>query len=254
MTTAGNDPASTREDEFLAEVYQQVTGAQAAQYAAAWDARAGLARFRDWLQDHAPAGPEPDADQMVALLRSIPEPDADQAVAQLYSAHYQALVRLATVLVRDAATAEEVVQDAFAAIRGGWQRLGDAEKALAYLRQAVVNRSRSVLRHRTASGANPQALPDTPAAEHEAPGLLEQPAARAALRGLPERQREAIVLRYDAGLSEDQIAAAMGISRGAVNSHTARGLSALRAAVEQASSHPARPRDSDDTESRHEQP
>jgi RNA polymerase sigma-70 factor (sigma-E family) len=269
MTTAGNDPASTREDEFLAEVYQQVTGAQAAQYAAAWDARAGLTRFRDRLQDHAPAGPEPDADQMVALLRSIPEPDADQmvallrsipepdadqAVAQLYSAHYQALVRLATVLVRDAATAEEVVQDAFAAIRGGWQRLGDAEKALAYLRQAVVNRSRSVLRHRTASGANPQALPDTPAAEHETPGLLEQPAARAALRGLPERQREAIVLRYDAGLSEDQIAAAMGISRGAVNSHTARGLSALRAAVEQASSHPARPRDSDDTASRHEQP
>ena len=183
MTTAGNDTASTREDEFLADVYQQVTGTQAAQYAAAWDAGAGLARFRDWLQDHAPAGPEPDADQMVALLHSIPEPDVDQAAAQLYSAHYQALVRLATLLVRDAATAEEVVQDAFAAMRGGWQRMGDAEKALAYLRQAVVNRSRSVLRHRTASGDNPQqALPDTPAAEHEAPSLLEQAAVRAALR------------------------------------------------------------------------
>ena len=190
----------------------------------------------------------------LAVMLSVPEPDADQAAAQLYSAHYQALVRLATVLVRDAATAEEVVQDAFAAMRGGWQRLGDAEKALAYLRQAVVNRSRSVLRHRTASGDNPrQALPDTPGAEHEALGLLEQAVARAALRGLPERQREAIVLRYDAGLSQDEVAAAMGISRGAVNSHTARGLSALRAALEQASSHPARPRDSDDAGSRHEQ-
>jgi RNA polymerase sigma-70 factor (sigma-E family) len=254
MTTAGNDTASTREDQFLVRVYQQVIGAQAAQYAAAWDVGAGLARFRDWLQGHAPAGPEPDADQMVALLHSIPELDADQAVAQLYSTHYQALVRLATSLVRDAATAEEVVQDAFVAMRGGWQRLGDAEKALAYLRQAVVNRSRSVLRPRTVAGGNPQqALPDTPGAEHGALGLLEQAAARAALRGLPDRQREAIVLRYDAGLSEDEIAAAMGISRGAVKSHTARGLSALRAALEQASSHRARPRDSDDAGSRHEQ-
>ncbi len=254
MTTAGNQTASTREDEFLARVYQQVIGAQAARYAAAWDAGAGLARFRDGLQDHAPAGPEPDADQMAALLRSIPELDADQAVAQLCSTHYRSLVRLATLLVRDAATAEEVVQDAFVAMRGGWQRLGDAEKALAYLRQAVVNRSRSVLRHRTVAGGNPQqALPDTPGAGHGALGLLEQPAARAALRGLPDRQREAIVLRYDAGLSEGEVAAAMGISRGAVNSHTARGLSALRAALDQASSQPARPGDSDDAGSGHEQ-
>ena len=45
MTTAGNDTAGTREDELLARVYQQVIGAQAAQYAAAYDAGAGLARF-----------------------------------------------------------------------------------------------------------------------------------------------------------------------------------------------------------------
>jgi hypothetical protein len=59
MTTAGNDTAGAREDDLLAGVYQQVIGAQAAQYAAAWDAGAGLARFRDWLQDPAAAGPEP---------------------------------------------------------------------------------------------------------------------------------------------------------------------------------------------------
>ncbi|HWM95917.1 MAG TPA: sigma-70 family RNA polymerase sigma factor, partial [Streptosporangiaceae bacterium] len=151
-------------------------------------------------------------------MHSVPELDADQAVARLYALHYRPLVRLAALLVRDAATAEEVVQDAFAAVRGGGQRLGDPEKALAYLRQAVVNRSRSVLRHRTLVG-NPQpVLPDTPAAEHGAAGLLEQPAAGAALAGLPDRQREAIVLRYYAGLPEGEIAAAMGISRGAVNS------------------------------------
>jgi len=82
--------------------------------------------------------------------------------------------------------------------------------------------------------------------------LLEQPAARAALAGLPDRQREAIVLRYYAGLSQGEIAAAMGISRGAVNSHTAHGLSALRAALDKASSQPARPRDSDDAGSSHD--
>jgi RNA polymerase sigma factor (sigma-70 family) len=81
---------------------------------------------------------------------------------------------------------------------------------------------------------------------------LEQPAARSALAGLPDRQREAIVLRYYAGLPEGEIAAAMGISRGAVNSHTARGLSALRAALDHASSQPAPTPDSDDTGSRHD--
>jgi RNA polymerase sigma-70 factor (sigma-E family) len=240
MTTAGNDTASTRADELVAHVYQQVIGAQAAQYAAAWKADAGLARFRAWLQDHAASGPAP---------------DADQAVAQLYSLHYRALVRLAAMLVRDDATAEEVVQDAFAAMVGGWQRLGDPDKALAYLRQAVVNRSRSVLRHRTVVGRSlQQALTDTPGAGHEAPGLLERPAARAALRGLPERQREAIVLRYYTDLPENEIAAVMGISLGAVKSHTARALSALRAAIEQAGPQPAHPDDSDDPESSHDQP
>ena len=253
MTTAGNDTADTREDELLARVYQQVTGAQAARYAAAYDVAAGLARFRDWLQDHAIAGPEPDASQAAAGLYSIPELDADQAVTQLYTLHYQSLVRLAAVLVRDAATAEEVVQDSFVAMHAGWRRLRDPEKALAYLRQAVVNRSRSVLRHRAVTGGNPQQmLTDPPAAGGGVPGLLEQAAVRAALRGLPDRQREAVVLRYYAGLSEGEIAAAMGISQGAVKAHTTRGLSVLREALKQASPHPARPRDCDDAGPCHE--
>jgi RNA polymerase sigma-70 factor (sigma-E family) len=159
---------------------------------------------------------------------------ADRAVTELYSLHYRALVRLAALLVRDTPTAEEVVQDSFVAMHGGWQRLRDAEKALAYLRQAVVNRSRSVLRHRTVVDKNLQkAPPDMPSAEHGALVLLERSAVVAALRELPDRQREAIVLRYYADLSEAEIAAAMKISRGAVKSHTARGMTALRTALEQ---------------------
>ena len=159
---------------------------------------------------------------------------ADLAVIELYSMHYRALVRLAAMLVRDTPTAEEVVQDAFIAMHDGWERLKDAEKALAYMRQAVVNRSRSVLRHRLVVEKNPQKPPpDMPSAEHGAMALLERSAVIAALRDLPERQREAIVLRYYADLSEAEIAATMRISRGAVKSHTSRGMAALRAALEE---------------------
>ena len=158
---------------------------------------------------------------------------ADRRITELYSLHYQRLVRLAVLLVRDVPTAEEVVQDSFVAMHGGWHRLRDAKSALAYLRRAVVNRSRSVLRHRIVVDNNlQQPPPDMPSAEHGALVLLERSAVVAALRELPDRQREAIVLRYYADLSEAEIATAMGISRGAVKSHTARGMTALRAALE----------------------
>jgi RNA polymerase sigma-70 factor (sigma-E family) len=159
---------------------------------------------------------------------------ADRAVAELYSRHYQALVRLAVVLVRDVPTAEEVVQDSFVAMHDGWQRLRDAENAVAYLRRAVVNRSRSVLRHRAVVDKYLRMPPpDVSDAEHGALVMLERSAMVAALRKLADRQREAIVLRYYADFSEAEVAAAMGISRGSVKSHTARGIAALRAELEQ---------------------
>ncbi|GAA4148976.1 SigE family RNA polymerase sigma factor [Actinomadura keratinilytica] len=160
--------------------------------------------------------------------------DADQALTALYSANYRSLVRLAAMLVRDAGTAEEVVQDAFVAMHGGWRRLRDPDKALSYLRQSVVNRSRSVLRHRAVvEKYAPKGLPDAPSAEAGAIGELERSAVIEALHRLPARQREALVLRYYADLSEAEIASAMGISRGAVKSHTARGMAALRNVLEQ---------------------
>ncbi|GLW62828.1 RNA polymerase sigma factor [Actinomadura rubrobrunea] len=162
--------------------------------------------------------------------------DADQAVTALYSANYRSLVRLAAMLVRDAGTAEEVVQDAFVAMHAGWRRLRDPDKALSYLRQSVVNRSRSVLRHRAVvEKYAPKGLPDAPSAEAGAIGELERSAVIEALHRLPARQREALVLRYYADLSEAEIADAMGISRGAVKSHTARGMAALRNFLEQLS-------------------
>ena len=168
-----------------------------------------------------------------AMTRAAVEWDADRAVTAIYSEHYRSLVRLAAFLVRDNATAEEVVQDSFVAMHGAWRRLRDTDKALSYLRQSVVNRSRSVLRHRMVVDKNtPKPPPDMPSAEHGAIIQLERSAVVSALRALPDRQREALVLRYYGDLSEAQIASMMGISRGAVKSHTARAMAALRAVLE----------------------
>lgn len=159
--------------------------------------------------------------------------DAVRGTAALYAAHYHSLVGLAVLLLRDVATAEEVVQDSFVAMHANWRRLRDSSKALSYLRQCVVNKSRSVLRHRIIVDRHAlQLLPDMPSAEQGAMALLERSAVVAALHELSDRQREAVVLRYYAEFSEAQIASAMGISRGAVKSHTARAISALRDVLE----------------------
>jgi RNA polymerase sigma-70 factor (sigma-E family) len=236
----GGGSSDSPDDALLSRLYQQVTEAQGSQFAAGYDREAGLNRYQAWLHEHrevessppVPAGAvRPEA--ILAASAERTEWSSDLAVIELYSMHYKALVRLAAMLVRDTPTAEEVVQDAFVAMHDGWERLREAEKALAYMRQTVVNRSRSVLRHRMVVDKNQlKPPPDMPSAEHGALTSLERSAVVAALRGLPERQREAIVLRYYADLSEAEIAAAMRISRGAVKSHTSRGMAALRAALE----------------------
>jgi len=158
---------------------------------------------------------------------------ADEAVTHLYAAHYRSLVRLAALLLRDISVAEEVVQDSFVAMHGAWRRLADPDRALAYLRQSVVNRSRSALRHRTVVARHaPRPAPDAASAEHGAMVALEHAEVIAALRQLPHRQREVLVLRYYADLSEADIADAIGITRGAVKSHASRGMAALRTTLE----------------------
>jgi len=160
--------------------------------------------------------------------------DADEAVTQLYTAHYRSLVRLAALLLRDVGAAEEVVQESFISLHKAWKRLRDPDRALAYLRQTVVNRSRSVLRHRSVELRHaPAPMPDAASAEYGAMGLLEQQAVIRALSRLPERQREVLVLRYYSDLSEADIAETIGISRGAVKSHAFRGMAALRTTLEQ---------------------
>ena len=116
-------------------------------------------------------------------------------MTEIYTTYYRSLIGLAVLLVRDEPTAEEVVQECFVAMHDGWHRLREEDKALSYLKQAVVNRSKSVLRHRSVMDRNaPEPAPDMPSAEQGAMSLLERSAVITALRGLPDRQRQALVL------------------------------------------------------------
>jgi len=158
--------------------------------------------------------------------------DRDALLVDTYRAHYAGLVRLAAFLVGSREEAEEVVQDAYVKVHGALRRVEDPE---AYLRTTVVNLSRSRLRRRSVAAAHrPEPLPDAASAEAGALEHVQRAVVVAALRRLPRRQREAVVLRYYADLSEAQTAAAMGCAVGSVKSHTARGLAALRPLLEDA--------------------
>jgi RNA polymerase sigma-70 factor (sigma-E family) len=161
-----------------------------------------------------------------------PTSDADAAVAALFRSHRLSLVRLARLLVDDLETAEDVVQDAFSALHRRWHAIADQKAALGYLRTSVVNGSRSVLRRRRTARA--YVWPDGArlSVDGADSGVLldeEHLAVLAALRRLPSRQREVIVLRYWADLSEAEIAATLDISVGAVKSSASRGRDAIAA-------------------------
>jgi RNA polymerase sigma-70 factor (sigma-E family) len=157
-----------------------------------------------------------------------PEPQGPRTLEDLYREHRMRFVRLAVLLVDDPATAEDVVQEAFTGLHRHWGRLRDENAALGYLRTAVVNGSRSVLRRRrTAREYTPPHTADARSAESLAMLSAEHQAVVSALGKLPRRQREVLVLRYYGGLSEAEIAEATGISRGTVKSTASRGLEAI---------------------------
>jgi|SRR5580692_5227915 RNA polymerase sigma factor (sigma-70 family) len=163
---------------------------------------------------------------------------ADAAVTAMYAAHYRSLVGLAVLLVRNgnADTAQQVVQDSFVALHRNWRGLADpdggGDRALLYLWQRVVNRSRSAGRQPASvntlgSAAAEPARGD--AAAEPAPGAV-----LTAMHALPQRQREALVLQHYAGLSTAQTAQMLGISAGAVQRHTARAMSSLHGVLDSA--------------------
>ncbi len=153
---------------------------------------------------------------------------APQTIDDIYRSHRMSMVRLAILLVDDIASAEDVVQDAFAGLYRNWDQLRDTQAAIGYRRTAVVNGSRSMLRRRrTARAYVPPHDADARSAESMAMLTAEHQAVLTALGELAPRQREILVLRYYGGLSEAEIAAATGLSAGTVKSTASRAVAKL---------------------------
>jgi RNA polymerase sigma-70 factor (sigma-E family) len=155
---------------------------------------------------------------------------AETVVTALYQIHAIGLIRLAIVMVGSRPAAEDVVQEAFCGLYRRWDKLSEKENALSYLRSSVLNGCRSELRRRIRNGsraAHAALVGDSASAEYAALIGEEHREVLAALRRLPHRQRESLVLRFYLELSEQEIAASMGVSRGTVKSTTSRALTAL---------------------------
>jgi RNA polymerase sigma-70 factor (sigma-E family) len=154
----------------------------------------------------------------------------DELVEALFDQHYSGLCRLATLLTGDAAAAEEVVQEAFLRTYAGWWRIRQPERAQWYLRAAVVNQCRSRGRRRSSEDRGNRtvwATDGAPPRRWETDDVGETMAVLDAVRSLPRRQREAVVLRYYEDLSEADVAAALGCSVGTVKSQLFKARASL---------------------------
>ena len=154
-------------------------------------------------------------------------PDVERRVTALYQEHSLGLVRLAFIMLGDTGSAEDVVQDAFLGLYRRWGGLSDADKALTYVRSSVLNGCRTLLRRQSRRDRVVLAEPDMESAEARALLDEEHREVLAAIRRLPDRQREAVVLRFYLDLPEDKVAEAMQVSRGTVKSATSRGVAAV---------------------------
>ena len=158
---------------------------------------------------------------------SLRDLEREACVSALFDRHHGELLKLA-VLLGAGHEAEDVVAEAFCELYRRWARLRDPDAAPAYLRSVVCNQVRMRLRHLQVV----RRYPDPPAveigsAEQQVVLREDQREVVRALQALPDRQRQALVLRYWLDLREAEVAAAMGISCGAVKAHTSRGMAAL---------------------------
>jgi len=152
-------------------------------------------------------------------------------VTDLFRAHHLELVRFALVLTGDLATAEDVVQDVFERLHRRWPDLRE-RTGLSYAMTSVLNGCRSAARRDQVRRRHANALVGRPSAGADAASAVaDRGALAAALRSLPGRQREVIVLRYYCDLDVAEIARMLGIGPSTVRSAVSRGLAALASAV-----------------------
>jgi RNA polymerase sigma-70 factor (sigma-E family) len=182
------------------------------------------------------------SDPMAAALMSSPGKRADlgatAAVSALYQDYALSMVRLAHVILGDRAAAEDVVQEAFSGLYRRWGHLSDHDKALSYVRTCVLNASRTALRRgkREFSAESPGGRGTRPiqsASQMSVDDEDERVTVMAALRRLPNRQREVLVLRFYLDMTDQEIADQMGIGASTVRSSAHRALVAVGRILEE---------------------
>ncbi|MDX6255158.1 MAG: hypothetical protein QOJ11_1492 [Frankiales bacterium] len=171
--------------------------------------------------------PGSDAHAPLATGIDLRDVQREAALTSLFDRYHGQMLKLA-VLLGAGPDAEDVAAEAFCELHRSWARLRAPDAAPAYLRAVVCNLVRMRLRHLDVVRRHHEwPVPDASSAEAEAMLREDQREVVAALRELPERQRQALVLRYWLDLREQEVADAMGISAGAVKAHVSRGMAAL---------------------------
>ena len=169
---------------------------------------------------------------MLTTVRGRHMDDTDPTRADFASwmaARQGRLLRTAYLLTGDVHAAEDLVQTALAKLYLAWDRVAEAPSVDAYARKILVNEHtstwRRLWRHREV--VTDTSTYDVPVAGEQYDGVAD--ALWDAVRGLPERQRAVVVLRYYEQLSERETADALGVTVGTVKSQASRALDTLRA-------------------------
>ena len=152
-------------------------------------------------------------------------------IGRLFETSYLDLVRLAAAILRDQSWAEDVVQDAFARVQTHWGRIREPDRTLAYLRTAVLNGARTELRRRKVRSAHPDQPRDpqsAPSADGAVLDRLRRSELLTAIGGLPNRQRNVVLLRLVQDLSIAETAATLRITTGAVKASQRRAVESLQ--------------------------
>jgi RNA polymerase sigma-70 factor (sigma-E family) len=153
--------------------------------------------------------------------------DDDAAFREYVLARGTALLRMAIMLTGNRADAEDLVQAALAKTYLAWGKINDRAALDAYVRRAMVNTHISWWRRRKLEEFPTDELPDQVVADHAHESDMAE-VVRRALDRLPRRMRAAVMLRYFEDMTEQEIAAALGISLGTVKSTVSRAVARLR--------------------------
>src|SRR5436309_3709160 len=166
---------------------------------------------------------------IVALLAGSDE----QALAGLYDRFGRIAYGLALRILRDQALAEDAVQEAFLT---AWRRadtfMPERAKASTWLLTLVHRRAVDLVRREERRRAEPLEAAEEHAGEAPAEDAVwlryERERVQAALRQLPDQQREALELAYYGGFSQSELAERLGQPVGTIKSRMFTGLARLR--------------------------